>query len=114
MTYLSTDPTSLYPGARQAVTRVRTTPSSGLLSCKTHRIMFWFLNSKNQCAVGEQKIRELKFLGLPALTNVIRYAHALPPSLTPAAMKKLIEKRNAQFCDAVNESVHAVREVPFP
>ena len=108
------DPTGLYPVVRQATTRARTTQSLGPLSCKTHRIMFWSLNSKNRCAVGEQKIRELKLLGLPALTNVIRYAHALPPSLTPAAMKKLVEKRNAQFCDAVNESVHAVREVPFP
>jgi hypothetical protein len=26
-----------------------------------------------------------------------------PPSLTPAAMKKLIAKRNQRFADAVNE-----------
>jgi hypothetical protein len=43
---------------------------------------------------------------LPGLhTHIIRHSLALPPSLTPAGMKKLVEKRNAQFCDAVNELV---------
>ena len=43
------------------------------------------------------------FRNFPAFSHVIRrYSFALPPSLTPAAMKKLVEKRNAQFCDAVN------------
>ena len=43
------------------------------------------------------------FRNSPAFSHVTRYSLALPPSLTPAAMKKLVEKRNAQFCDAVNE-----------
>ncbi|KAF9792472.1 P-loop containing nucleoside triphosphate hydrolase protein [Thelephora terrestris] len=42
------------------------------------------------------------------------YAHSLPPSLTPAAMKKLVEKRNAQFCDAVNELLAKTSEVEDP
>lgn len=39
-------------------------------------------------------------------THVIRYPPVLPPSLRPAAMKKLVEKRNTGFCDAVNELVY--------
>ena len=52
---------------------------------------------------------------LPSLhIHVIRYSLALPPSLGPAAMKKLVEKRNAQFCDAVNELVRQfVRDSPL-
>jgi DEAD/DEAH box helicase domain-containing protein len=37
--------------------------------------------------------------------KVNRSGYALPPALTPAAMKKLVEKRNEQFCHAVNERV---------
>lgn len=32
-------------------------------------------------------------------------AYSLPPSLTPAALKKLVEKRNERFVVAVNEYV---------
>jgi len=54
-------------------------------------------------------------LPLPSLhTHDIRYSLALPPSLGPAALKKLVEKRNAQFCDAVNELVRqSVRDSPL-
>jgi hypothetical protein len=107
-------PTNLYPSVRQAVVIARTTQSLDPLSYKTRRIMFWSLNSKNRCAVGGRKIRKLNFLGSLTLTNVVRYAHSLPPSLTPAAMKKLVERRNVQFCDAVNESVHVARRVFSP
>ena len=44
--------------------------------------------------------------------HIIRYSLALPPSLTPAAMKKLVEKRNAQFHQAVNELVYRSARVP--
>lgn len=54
------------------------------------------------------------FRHFPSFTHVIRYSLALPPSLAPAAMKKLVEKRNAQFCDAVNELVYqSVRDSPL-
>ncbi len=35
--------------------------------------------------------------------NVRRLAYALPPALTPAATKKLVERRNERFTQAVNE-----------
>ena len=31
------------------------------------------------------------------------FAYALPPALTPAATKKLVERRNSRFVEAVNE-----------
>lgn len=60
-----------------------------------------------------RKVVSLDIQSLPNLPYVVRYSLTLPPSLTPAAMKKLVEKRNGQFCDAVNESVHRpVRDFP--
>lgn len=35
--------------------------------------------------------------------NMCRLAYALPPALTPAATKKLVERRNERFSQAVNE-----------
>lgn len=37
--------------------------------------------------------------------TVSEFAYAMPPTLTPAAMKKLVEKRNERFSTAVNEYV---------
>ncbi|KAJ7684713.1 P-loop containing nucleoside triphosphate hydrolase protein [Mycena polygramma] len=37
-----------------------------------------------------------------------------PPSLTPAAMKKMIEKRNERFSQAVNELIHATGATEDP
>lgn len=31
------------------------------------------------------------------------FAYVMPPTLTPAAMKKLVEKRNERFSNAVDE-----------
>ena len=73
--------------------------------------MSWSLNSKIQCAAGKATISELKtFCDSSVFTYDVRHSLTLPPSLTPAAMKKLVEKRNAQFSDAVNESVYPFRE----
>lgn len=115
MTCSSMEPTNLYRSVRQAVIKVRITQSSGPLSCRTRRTTFWSLNSRTRRAVRRQKTRELECFGdFPGFITPFRHSLALPPSLTPAAMKKLVEKRNAQFCDAVNESVHAVREAFYP
>lgn len=35
--------------------------------------------------------------------DMCRLAYALPPALTPAATKKLVERRNERFTEAVNE-----------
>ncbi|KAI0747965.1 P-loop containing nucleoside triphosphate hydrolase protein [Daedaleopsis nitida] len=42
------------------------------------------------------------------------FAYTLPPALTPAATKKLVEKRNNRFVEAVNELLKATREGEDP
>ncbi|OCH95579.1 P-loop containing nucleoside triphosphate hydrolase protein [Obba rivulosa] len=42
------------------------------------------------------------------------FAYALPPALTPAAMKKLVERRNNRFVEAVNELLEATRQGDDP
>ena len=37
--------------------------------------------------------------------------YTVPPALTPAATKKLVEKRNERFIQAVNEYVDGSREL---
>ena len=97
-------PASLWSSVGQAAIKVQTTQSSDPLNCETRRTTFWSSNSKNQPAGEKLTIRELKcFATSQPFSHTIRYSFAPPPSLTPAAMKKLVEKRNAQFCDAVNE-----------
>lgn len=39
--------------------------------------------------------------------------YALPPSMNPVAVKKLIEKRNERFSQAVNEYVNQKRHPPL-
>jgi DEAD/DEAH box helicase domain-containing protein len=46
--------------------------------------------------------------------SMIRFAHSGPASLTPAAVKKLIEKRNERFSQAVDECVTLALVLPVP
>jgi hypothetical protein len=46
--------------------------------------------------------------------NIIRFAHSGSASLTPAAVKKLIEKRNERFSQAVDEYVTLALILPMP
>jgi DEAD/DEAH box helicase domain-containing protein len=40
--------------------------------------------------------------------SYIRSDYFTPPSMTPAAVKKLVERRNERFCKAVDESVFPI------
>ncbi|KAI0807176.1 P-loop containing nucleoside triphosphate hydrolase protein [Fomes fomentarius] len=47
-------------------------------------------------------------------TSDTGFAYALPPALTPAATKKLVERRNDRFVEAVNELLKATPEGEDP
>ncbi|EMD38568.1 hypothetical protein CERSUDRAFT_82843 [Gelatoporia subvermispora B] len=42
------------------------------------------------------------------------FGYTLPPALTPAAMKRLVERRNSRFVDAINELLEATRQGEDP
>lgn len=59
------------------------------------------------------------FVGFASMTSVIsrfgavRFVYAPPPALTPDGMKKLVNRRNERFTQAVNEYICRCFQLPF-
>jgi len=61
--------------------------------------------SKRRVSQSKALVRYFTFTVLTSRRDLYYFRSSLtiPPSLTPAAVKQLIEKRNQNFCEAVRE-----------
>ena len=85
-------------------------PSAPLLDEEEHVLMLEFVEGNKKTVSAE--LRSLSLYPIAPIDSIVgrqENAYSLPPSMTAAALKKLIEQRNNTFIQAVNELVEPKR-----